>query len=265
MIKKCDDSYISRVVDYIGDDKLQYFYLYADLKEFGTQGNDFGLWICCEGDQIQGVVYRYYDTVHLYRRQTELIDGLLELIEELNPYCITGPQTLIDQLKDNLKGSYNEEIQCVITIDHLLEGILKRPYVEAKLEDVPEIASIMMEEEVYNHVYTYESLCRQMQDGIRNRKRRIYLLRDRKGLLLAASGIYVETEKEAAISGLISNKRVHGLGFGPSITAYVWNLVFMEGKRGVGFINIENTEAMEMNRKLGYEFLGTYARLVRHK
>lgn len=264
MIITCNDSYIPQVKEYIGEDKWKCFYLYADMLEYRTVGSDFGLWIHKKDDRIRAVAYRYYDTLHLYSRGWTVDHEIISLIEELHPKCITGSQDIISQIKAILKDTYTEELSHVITIDHLLGEKMRFSFTKASEADVPEIAEIMMEEEVYNHVYTYEDICRQMADGIKSGKRRVFIVRDKSGRLLASSGTYVETPEVVLIGGLIVNKKIKSFGLGPVITAYIWNLVFKEGKRGIALVSVNNHDALVMSQKMGFTFMGLYARLLKN-
>ena len=265
MILKCDDSYIPQVVEYIGEDKWQCLYLYADMLEYRTEGNQFNLWIFKNEDEIDSVAYRYYDTIHFYSRNQTVNDEMISLINELQPKCITGSQDMMDQIKNRLTTAYTEELSYVFTIDHLIEEKRKLPVVEATEADVPEIAEIMMEEEVYSHVYSYDDICRQMTDRIRIGKGRVFILRDKSGHILASSGTYVETLDIVLTGGLIVSKKVKGFGFGPAMATYVWNLIFREGKQAIGLESLDNEDSKVMNQKLGYTIIGVVARLLRNK
>ena len=263
MIILCDDSYIPQVKEYIGEDTWKCFYLYADMLEYRTVGSDFGLWLQKKDDGIHAVAYRYYDTIHLYSKDCTVDHEIIALIEKIQPKCITGSQDIISQIKAILRDVYTEELSHVITIDHLLGEKMRFPFTEALEADVPEIAEIMMEEEVYNHVYTYEDICRQMADGIKSGKRRVFIVRDKSGRLLASSGTYVETPEVVLIGGLIVNKKIKSVGLGPAITAYIWDLVFKEGKRGIALVSANNHDSLVMSQKMGFTFMGAYARLLK--
>lgn len=259
---KCDDSYISEVTAYIGEDRWKSFYLYADLLEYKTQGSDFGLWIFQEDQKIQAVAYRYYDTVHLYSQIDEVNGEIAALINELVPKCITGSEQMINRIKPLLKGTYKQETNHIITLDHRLEEKRRFSFVQAFEKDVPEIAAAMMKEEVYSHVYTYERLCQQLEEGIRSGKRRHFMIKDKTGNLLAAAGTYVETADAVVLGGLITSSKAKGFGFGPAMSTYLTNMVIDEGKQMIGFIDIENEDSIAMHRELGFSFVGKNSRLV---
>ena len=263
MIIKCGDDYIPEVVEYIGEGKYQCFYLYMDLLEYGAQGPDVGLWISGEDDEIYGVAYRYFDTLHLYSRERFPRQEALALIEQLRPKCVTGTQETIDRLRGRTTDTYAYELSHIITTSRLMDGKSDLAVQPAGADDVPEIAALMMKEPIYNTVYTYESLCEQLKNRLKTGFGRLFAMRDETGRLVATNATSAETEELAVISGLVTDTELRGRGLGRAITASTWNLVLKEGRRGLAFLGAENENTLALHKKMGYDFLGLYARLLR--
>lgn len=263
MTIQCDNSYVPQVVEYIGEGKYQCFYLYMDLLEYGAQGPDVGLWISGDGEEIQGVAYRYFDTLHLYSRGRFPTHDALGLIDELRPKCVTGSQDTIDHIRDKTKDRYAYELSHIITARKYMDGKSDLAVAEAGEADIPEIAALMMKEPIYNSVYTYESLCEQLKNRLETGFGRLFIMRDETGRLVATNATSAETEELAVISGLVTDTELRGRGLGRAITASTWNLVRREGKRGLAFLGAENENTIALHKKMGYEFLGLYARLLR--
>ena len=265
MLKKCDDSYIPRVVEYIGDDKVMCFYLYMDLIECGTQDDGLGLWVC-ENDMggLEAVMYRYYDALHLYSRGTCPTDAVLELIAAIDPKVVTGTPRIIDALVPRLpEGKYTCELSHIITADKLMDGKSDLAVQPAGEADVPEIASLMMKEHIYNTVYTYDGLCQSLVRRIREGFGRLFVMRTDEGRLGATNALSAETDEFGVINGLVTDPDMRGHGLGRAITASTWNLVKNEGKRGLAFLGADNENTLSLHRAMGYTFLGLYARLIR--
>jgi len=264
MLIKCDDSYISRVVDYIGEDKVICFYLYMDLLECGTQADGVGLWVSEEGGELKSVMYRYYDALHLYSRELSPKEDVIALIRELDPKVITGTQENIDQLEGAFpEGKYTYELSHIITADKLMDGKSDLDVTPAGEADVPEIAALMMTEHIYNTVYTYEGLCDSLVRRIREGFGRLFVMRTAEGRMVATNATSAETAELAVINGLVTDPDMRGHGLGRAITASTWNLVKTEGKKGLAFLGAENENTLSLHRKMGYTFLGLYARLIR--
>ncbi len=261
---KCDDSYITRVTDYIGEDKVICFYLYMDLLECGTQGEGVGLWVCEEEGELKAVMYRYYDALHIYSKGLCPKEEVLAVIRELDPKVITGTQENIDLLQTGLdKEKYTYELSHIITADKLMDGKSDLDVTAAGVEDVPEIAALMMKEHIYNTVYTYEGLCESLVRRIKEGFGRLFVMRTAEGRLVATNALSAETEELAVINGLVTDPDMRGHGLGRAITASTWNLVKREGKKGLAFLGADNENTLSLHRKMGYTFLGLYARLIR--
>lgn len=265
MLKKCDETSIPRVVEYIGEDKVLCFYLYMDLLECGATADGLGLWICeDEAGVMQAVMYRYYDALHLYSRGLCPRNETLSLIRELEPKVITGTQAIIDDLRDGVDGGkYVYELSHIITADKLMDGKSDLEVQPAGESDVPEIASLMMKEHIYNTVYTYDNLCESLIRRIREGFGRLFVMRTAEGRLVATNALSAESEEFAVINGLVTDPDMRGHGLGRAITASTWNLVKNEGKRGLAFLGAENENTLSLHHRMGYTFLGLYARLIR--
>lgn len=265
MLIRCDDSFISRVTEYIGEDKVRCFYLYMDLLECGTQADGVGLWVCEDGDgTLTCAAYRYYDCLHLYSRGALPAEELLPLIRELDPKVITGSQASIDTLLPLLDGDrYTYELSHIITADKLMDGKSDLDVQTAGEADVPEIAALMMKEHIYNTVYNYDGLCESLVRRIREGFGRLFVMRTDDGRLVATNALSAESDEFAVINGLVTDPDMRGHGLGRAITASTWNLVKNEGKRGLAFLGAENENTLSLHRRMGYTFLGLYARLIR--
>ena len=265
MLKKCGDEYIGRVADYIGEDRVICFYLYMDLMECGAQGEGLGLWVSeDEAGELQAVMYRYYDALHLYSRGQCPREETLGLIAELDPKVITGTREIIDLIAPGLPaGKYAYELSHIITADKLMDGKSDLAVQPAGEADVPEIAALMMTEHIYNTVYTYDGLCQSLVRRIREGFGRLFVMRDENGRLVATNALSAETPELAVINGLVTDPEMRGRGLGRAITASTWNLVKNEGKRGLAFLGADNENTLSLHRKMGYTFLGLYARLIR--
>lgn len=264
MLTKRDDSFIPQAVDYIGEDKVKCFYLYMDLLACGTQAEGVGLWTSENpAGETEAVMYRYYDALHIYSRGLCPAEDAAALIGELDPKVITGSEENITAIREKLSGAYTYELSHIITADKLMDGKSDLAVQPAGEADVPEIARLMMTEHIYNTVHTYESLCESLLRRIREGFGRLFVMRTAEGRLVATNATSAETEEFAVISGLVTDPEMRGHGLGRAITASTWNLVKLEGRRGLAFLGADNENTLSLHRKMGYTFLGLYARLVR--
>lgn len=263
-LKRCGTEDIDKALAYIGDDRLLCFYLYMDVLECGITDEGLGLWTSEQDGEICAVMYRYYDCLHLFSRDNCPISDVMTVIDEIQPKVIVSSEANIDKLQEVLdKDEYIYELNHIITTDVLMK---ENPDIQIKAatkEDVPEIAAMMMKDQIYYEVYTYEKLCGDLTRRLEAGFGRLFIIRDETGRLVCADATNAETEDLAVIGGLVTDPEMRGRGLGQAMTAYVWNTVLREGKRGLAFLLDDNEKTINLHKKLGYDFIGYSARLIR--
>lgn len=263
-LKKCDVSDIQRTLDYIGDDRLLCFYLYMDVLECGIEDEGLGLWLSETGDGIAAVMYQYYDCLHLFSRETAPVSDVMAVIDEIDPKVIVSSEANIDALRAVLDESkYIYELNHIITTDVLMKENTDIEILTATKEDVPEIAAMMMKDHIYSEVYSYEKLCGDLTRRLEAGFGRLFIIRDENGRLVCADATNAETEDLAVIGGLVTDPEMRGRGLGQAMTGSVWNTVLREGKRGLAFLLNDNEKTINLHKKLGYDFIGYSARLIK--
>lgn len=265
MIRKCDKSDIQSAVDYIGEDKLLCFYLYMDVLECGIDEDDLNLWLSTEDGDIKAVLYQYYDCLHIFSRQPLIIEDIMSVINEIDPKVIVSNEANIDTIKAQLdENKYTYELNHIITTDVLMQEKEGFDISPAEEDDVPAIAELMMKDHIYSSVYSYEKLCNDLRKRLRDGFGRLFVIKDDEGHILCANATYAETDDLAVIGGLVTAPEMRGRGLGGAITASTWNLVKREGKRGLAFLLSGNDNTISLHKKMGYEFLGYSARMIRN-
>lgn len=266
MLRCCGHTDIARVVDYIGEESSKCFYLYLDLLNYGTGRRDMGLWVSEHQGEIQGAAYRYFSTLHLYSRETFPQADAVALIQQLDPSCITGPQSCIDGLpQELLSGNYQREENFIVTAKTRLPEPVAADIKPGQLSDIEAIAAMMLKSKTFSSVYRFQELCGQMRDRILSGNGRSFIIRDEGGNIAAANATYAETKDMAIVSGLITSEKHRHMGYGSRLTAGVWNMLYDEGKTCYAFLNVENANTVSLHRRVGCIFEGKYIRLLRNR
>ena len=264
ILRRCQVDDIDKALNYIGEDRLLCFYLYMDVLECGITDEGLGLWTSEKYGEICAVMYRYYDCLHLFSRGNCPVNDVLAVISEIDPKVIVSSEENIALLSEELdKDQYIYELNHIITTDVLMKENPDMTIVPATKDDVPEIAEMMMKDKIYYEVYTYDKLCtdltRRLEDGFG----RLFIIRNEDGRLVCADATNAETDDLAVIGGLVTDPEMRGRGLGQAMTGYVWNTVLREGKRGLAFLLDDNEKTINLHKKLGYDFIGYSARLIR--
>ena len=255
---------IDRVISYLGDDKLLCFYLYMDLLECGIEEEGLGLWLSEEDKEIKAVMYQYYDCIHIFSRDEFPVEDALAVINEISPKVIVSNEDNIDALKNMLNADdYIYELNHIITTDVLMKENPDIEIKDATKSDIPEIAEMMMRDHIYNLVHKYDKLCVDLERRLESGFGRLFIIRDENGRLVCADATNAETKDLAVVGGLVTDPEMRGRGFGQAMTAAVWNRVLREGKRGIAFLLADNEKTINLHKKLGYDFIGYSARLIK--
>lgn len=263
IIKGKTNDDICRALKYIGDDRLLCFYLYMDMIECGIDNQGLGLWLSEMNSEIEGVFYRYYDCLHCFSRKTIDINDALNVINEINPKVIVSSEENINAMIDVLdRNRYTYELNHIITVDSFLEENDAYEVCQAKNEDVPSIAKMMMQDVIYSSVYSYSKLCDDLSRRLNDGFGRLFVIRNECDEIVCANATYAETEDLAVIGGLVTSVEARGRGLGGAITANTWNRIRREGKTGLAFLLDGNANTISLHKKMGYRFIGSSARLI---
>lgn len=265
MLIKCNDSDIKKVINYIGEDRTLCFYMYMDIIECGTEDEGLGLWISENNDNIDMVCYIYFDCLHVFSRQGCVVSEVIKLINDIDPKVIVGNENDISEIEKELKENrYTYELNHIITADIIMHSEVNVDVQLAKEDDIPEIATLMMKDHIYYSVYSYDKLCDDLRRRFREGFGRLFVVRDSDNRIIATNATNAETDDLAVIGGLVTDPDMRGRGLGRSITASTWNLIRREGKQGLAFLLSDNINTINLHKKMGFEFIGKSARLVKN-
>ena len=266
MLTKCTAVDAQRALDYIGSDRLLCFYMYMDIIECGVESEGLGLWISETNDNIDCIMYQYYDCLHIFSREICPVNEVLHLIDIIKPDVISSNEENISALKQVLDmDNYIYELNHIITADKYMEESADLNICVATEADIPEIAELMMKEHIYNSVYSYDKLCDSLTRRFKEGFGRMFIIRDPDDRLIATNATNAETSDLAVIGGLVTDTELRGRGLGRAITASTWNLMKREGKQGLAFLITDNTSTIAPHEKMGFSFIGLSARLIKKK
>lgn len=264
MLVKRTNQDIQPVLDYIGEDYVQCLYMYMDVVELGAESEGLGLWTSEADGQINCVYYRYFDCLHIYGREGCVVEDAKVLLEEIQPNVIICPKDIIEQLAQILDLSdYIYESNHIITANKEMDGGREVDIKEATDEDIEEIADLMLKADIYSEVYEREALIDSLRRRLAEGFGRLFIIRDETGRMIATNATNGETDKIAVIGGLVTDPEMRGRGLGRAITASTWNLVRNEGKRGLAYLIEDNIKTITLHQKMGYDFIGYSAKLVK--
>lgn len=250
MLIKCDNKYIDKIKDYIGNDYYKCLYLYLDLLEYGCENPNINVWIQAENEELLAVILKYYTGMHIFSKAHNYkADEIVELIRDTNPSIICGEKQVVSGFYNEVKNEkYDIETGWVRKLQNnqleKYENVQK-----ARKDDFWNIAKLIYEDEDLGSSYKLESLVQQMYERNCQQYTRNYIITENNKVLThAATG--AENEKLAMLSYVITDPRHRGKGLAYKVCSNLCKDLLEEEKQ-IFLINYSQ-ESTRLYDKLGF-------------
>ena len=227
MIENCSFFFIPQVQELLSKNPLQNPYLYIDINTYGSQGDNIRTYLVRSNEQIQIIIYQYYNSLQLWMNKNVTIDGsaLKELAQFITQYrfvMVSGLTSLITGLKAHL-DIYQQ-------VDgHLFKF---KGQIEQHTTDLPvfqwahtpqefeRLASFITTDADIGSHYTITQLTQQFLErhekyGCQN----VFL--EQEGQVIAHLGTYACYKQLAVIGGLLVDSNQRGKGLGRQIMMFL--------------------------------------------
>lgn len=265
MIKQCVESeWTDRIIGYIGDQYLKVPYFYSNLKRYGTQSEHVSVWVDMDHEELKGTYLLYYDCLHFFTREQDYPENnILEMLNAAKPKVIVVMDEIGARLTPNLGNSYDIERNYIWDISVMAADRLHPQIEAARLEDVEEIADLMMKDPEYYTVYDRETLFSQIRSRLLDGYGRTFVIRrDRE--IVTIYNIYGETDTMAILGGLLVHPQYRRQGLAQEIIRSTCRMLTDEKKRCIAFINFNNTPSLELHKSYGSVILSSSYKFVKH-
>ncbi len=262
MIISCKESDKDKIYEYIGRDYGKCLYIFIDLKKYPLDGDVFKAWIQYRDDDICAVITEYYGGFQIYSKDLDLdAREAAEFFKENGADKIFGAEELIDKLKAYFPD-FEQELGIVGQLGTLTDEYYEDAY-SAPLEELPEIVSIVAEDEGIGKPYGYDSLFTQFSERKQNDFGRNYILRDPENdnRIICHAGTYAELPELAVIGGVISAPEYRGKGYSKGTLAALCKELRDEGKDVFSFFYIPS--ATRMHYGVGFEKVCNWAKIMK--
>lgn len=209
-MKKAKDIDKKQILSYLEKDIENCLYMYADVSKYGVSSKNIDVWYDTDNIGVRMVVMKYHENFQIYtNRGFDDIEGILNLINLEKPFGISARKEIILNINEHLKSEYKSEfgvIFCGKSIDtDKLKERLDGCGVSIELareSEAPEIAHLLCMDEELKTVYTEESMTRELEDRIKTKMGRSYIIRNRDEIV-AHNATYAECDKFVIVSGLM--------------------------------------------------------------
>lgn len=259
MINKCNKADEKRILEYIGSDYGKCAYLYIDLKKYGFDNENVHLWVDEDEKGIKLVMLQYYTGVHLFSRDNQFdVDGIAELLTDIQPSLICGMSYTIEKVRNKMAGYEYEE--GIVGQLRDIKGTDTEGCYKASFEEVRELAAVLAEDDALGKPYGFDLLYKQLAERFNEKFGRNYILRD-NGKIIATASTYAEQAGLSVISGVFVDPQYRGQGLSKKVLAAICKELKSDGFDVMSYYYIPS--AHKTHNYVGFEDLGIWAKLIR--
>lgn len=262
MLRYAKESEIDRILEFLKIDIPNCIYMYTDIFTYRLNNPNMIVWVQDGEDSIyQIIVMKYHDSFQLYARNDNWdFEAVCSLIDEYQVQMINGPIEIIKKLFNRYKDKYKYSSGTIFRLSSCEKFESDEKPEIADIEDVPEIAELLSQDEYYRDSYTKEELERQLAERITTGMGRSCIIR-KNGKIVAHCASFTEADGIAVSAGTIAHKDYRGHKLGLIVENYMNRHMNEEGFQWFGFILEE--ERVKKFKEMGNEIVARYAKLVK--
>ncbi|WP_438348859.1 GNAT family N-acetyltransferase [Paenibacillus sp. FA6] len=263
MLGKCDSSWKSAILEYIGADYSKCLYLYINLNKYGFDTDFFNVWVSLDdNNRIKGLLAKYYTGIHIYCKSSDLIFNIGDVTKFINdnqPSIVTATGDIIKSIQDYIPD-YSAEYGSVGQIK-VNPGIDENDVEVASLNDMHEIARLLIEDDGLGGHYDVLLLEHQLKERYVDGFGRNYILK-KNDKLISHCATYAQTNDIGVTSGVYTKPEERGNGYASQVYCKLCSDLLKEGKEV--FAYFYTRQAHQMHKKIGFEVISSWAKLVKN-
>ncbi|WP_054957470.1 GNAT family N-acetyltransferase [Paenibacillus dakarensis] len=262
MLKQCDESWITRILEYIGRDYSKCLYLYINLNKYGLNTENFNVWISLDdvGD-IRGLMAKYYTGTHFFSKDTDfIVDDYMDFVHENKPAIITGTGQIIQNIQGGFP-SYTADYGSVGQIKNVSKFNASQVEI-ASIDDMHEIAKLLIGDKGLGGHYDSSLLEHQLKERYIEGFGRNYVIK-KDNEIVSHCATYAQTNQLAVTSGVFTKTEERGMGYAYQIYCKLCYDLLSEGKEVYAFFYTD--QAHRMHDKVGFKVVSSWAKLVLQK
>ncbi len=229
MIKLTDDR-VEDILKYMEEDIENCLYLYGDVVRYGIDDPNMTVWYSEVDGNINTVIMKYFSGCHVYSKNLNYnLDEVVEKLKQIHVNRISSQKEIIEKIYPLLMGEYEVEYGAVFKLSKFRNMQSPVEIVKAKIEDVPQIADLLMTNEMYSSSYKRQDLIEELSDRISRNIGRSYIMREGERII-AHDGVTIETDKFAVEGLLLLHEDYKDTLYGAFLDSYMVNDLGKEGK-----------------------------------
>lgn len=261
MLTRLTNKDLPGILDYLKKDIQNCLYIYIDLRINGVEGKNVKAWYKGTLDNIELVIMEYYESVQICSSDNVVVSKeLANWLAERNYSRISSTKATIQQLYPYMNGKYIADYGKIMKLSvykKFSEMMMVSP---ATLEEIPEIAELIMNTEKLSIAYTCEELCAQLSDRIKTGAGCSYYIRN-KGKIVATASIIAQADDIVVASLTAVRKDSRTALWGVYIDSFLINH-YKELNVSL-YAMMTEEKRIKMFEKMGNLIVAEYGKLLR--
>ena len=237
------------ILSFLKDDVINCLYMYINLKVYGLDNPNMPVWVEERDGKLNTVVIRYYMALRVYCRvEDDTAFESVRALAEQQPYkLLFSTYTMAERFHAAASERYLLE-KGAVTNQTRYRNFDFSLVEQAAEEDVPEIASLILEDEYYHGQYTPETLQQEILERMRTGMGRNFIIR-MDGRIVAHTSTTAEVDDIALGSLFICHREYRNRFLGETMESYIVKKMLDEGKQLYGFVLDERRLAVIMRQR----------------
>lgn len=242
----------SKIIEhYIGLDYYKCLYLYLDLKQYGTQGDNISTYIQLYNNEIKAIVLTYYSCIHVYSKDNDFIpEEILELVRTNRFTMLYCAKEVADKIWDLWPTEYKAErtYGWVASIENVAIPSINSA-IRATSEDFSQIVNLIYQDEDIGKSYDYKELAKQLSERAAEGYTRNIVIKDNQ-TVVAHACTNAEYGNIAVVAELVVHPQYRRRGYGINIWSCICAELLREGKEVFSFYY--SKESRSLHKKIGF-------------
>ncbi len=256
MIVKVDDTYHSKVINYLKKEPDFNLFIIGDIERYGYDNYFLDVWAGLDKrERIEGVLLRYFEYLIFYSHGKFNVDEFVNLINSLNYLEISGKVELLQKLEPKICINKKRIVKfCVLENErNLYDNDVDMRLKKIRFGNLSKVAKL------YEEIDEFENTT---VEGIKNglRTGRGYCIEVNKKVVAMAKST-LETRTHAMIVGVGTHPNFRNQGLATKCIVKICKEIINEDK--IPCLFYDNEEAGKIYHKLGFKekgYWGIYCR-----
>ena len=251
----------SNLLDYIGSDSIKVPYLYSNLMLYSDITPFIKVWVDYCEDEIIGIYLLYHTCLHFYSKTADYpTDAVLSMIEEVKPSVMIFEEKMGQRLVNLLPERYKLDLGYIAGMQNS-PSCYSNIVENANREDLEEVVRLLLVEDIYQKVYTYNTLKQLMIERYDAGYGSVFCVKE-NNRVVAAVCVSAANKDFIFEGGLIVHESQRGKGLAQLMLKHLWQWAKDEGKFCLCYIESDNIASYKMHEKLGAEFLSKIYKFI---